>query len=148
MLKTDLRDTLLVWDTSSVPNGTYVLKVLASDRRDNPADAALAGELESSSFEIDNVSPTVQIGALRRDGTRFVVPAEVRDADSTVTRVEYSLDAQRWQTAFPRDGILDARLETFELRLEPEAAGRTLVIRATDALGNVGTGQVRSDEYE
>ena len=142
-LKSDLRDTLLVWDTSSVPNGTYVLKVLASDRRDNPADAALAGELESSSFEIDNVSPTVQIGAVRRDGSRFVIPAEVRDADSTVTRVEYSLDAQRWQTAFPRDGILDARQETFELRLEPEAAGRTLVIRATDALGNVGTGQIQ-----
>lgn len=143
VLKTDLRDTLLVWDTSSVPNGTYVMKVLASDRRANPAAAALAGELESSSFEIDNVSPTVQIGALRRDGARFVVPAEVRDGDSVVTRVEYSLDAQRWQTAFPRDGILDARHETFELRLEPEAAGRTLVIRATDALGNVGTGQVQ-----
>ena len=142
VLKTDLRDTLLVWDTSSVPNGTYVLKVSASDRRVNPADSALTGELESSSFEIDNVSPTVQLGAIRRDGVRFIVAADVRDADSPVTRVEYSLDAQRWQTAFPRDGILDARQESFELRLEADAAGRTLVIRATDALGNVGTGQV------
>ncbi len=142
-LKSDLRDTLLVWDTSSVPNGTYVMKVAASDRRSNPADAALAGELESSSFEIDNAAPLVQIGALRRDGARFIVPADVRDADSAVSRVEYSLDAQRWQTAFPRDGILDARQETFELRLEADAAGRTLVIRATDALGNVGTGQIQ-----
>lgn len=142
-LKSDLRDTLLVWDTSSVPNGTYVVKVSASDRRSNPADVALVGELESSSFDIDNVSPTVQIGALRRDGTRFVVPAEVRDGDSTVSKVEYSLDAQRWQTAFPRDGILDARQESFELRLDADAAGRTLVIRATDALGNVGTGQIQ-----
>jgi sugar lactone lactonase YvrE len=142
-LKTDLRDTLLVWDTSSVPNGTYVLKVAASDRRSNPSDTALTGELESSSFEIDNVSPTVQIGALRRDGTRFIVPADIRDADSAITKVEYSLDAQRWQTAFPRDGILDGRLETFEIRLDADANGRTLVIRATDALGNAGTGQIR-----
>jgi hypothetical protein len=142
-LKNDLRDTLLVWDTSSVPNGTYVLKVAASDRRSNPADTALTGEGESSSFEIDNVAPVVQPGAIRRDGTRFVVAADVRDTDSVISRVEYSIDAQRWQTAFPRDGILDARQETFELRLEPDAAGRTLVIRATDALGNVGTGQVR-----
>jgi sugar lactone lactonase YvrE len=141
-LKSDLRDTLFVWDTGSVPNGTYVLKVLASDRRSNPTDSALAGELESSSFEIDNVAPTVQIGALRRDGTRFIVPADVRDADSTVMRVEFSVDAQRWQPAFPRDGILDGRLENFEIRLDAESAGRTLVIRATDALGNVGTGQV------
>lgn len=142
-LKIDLRDTLLVWDTSSVPNGTYVLKVLASDRRSNPPDAALGGELESGSFEIDNVAPTVQIGATRRDGPRFVVLADVRDTDSAVMRVEYSLDAQRWQPAFPRDGILDGRQEGFEIRLDADAAGRTLVIRATDALGNVGTGQIR-----
>jgi sugar lactone lactonase YvrE len=141
-LKSDLRDTLLVWDTSSVPNGTYVLKVLASDRRSNPADVALGGELESNSFEIDNVAPVVHIGALKKDGARFIVPAEIRDADSAVTKVEYSLDAQRWQTAFPRDGILDGRVEGFDIRLDADAQGRTLVMRATDALGNVGTGQV------
>jgi hypothetical protein len=143
VLKTDLRDTLLVWDTSSVPNGTYVLKVLASDRKSNPADIALGGELESASFEIDNVAPVVQVGSPRRDGSRFIVPAEVRDTDSPVTKVEYSLDAQRWQTAFPRDGILDGRQEGFDIRVEGDAIGRTLVIRATDALGNVGTGQVQ-----
>jgi len=143
LLKGELRDTLLVWDTSSVPNGTYVLKVAASDTRGNPPDAALVGELESSSFEIDNVAPSVQPGAVRRDGARFVVPAEIRDDDSVITRVEFSVDAQRWQPAFPRDGILDARQESFEIRLDAEASGRTLVIRATDALGNIGTGQVQ-----
>jgi len=143
LLKGELRDTLLVWDTSSVPNGTYVLKVAASDTRANPPDAALVGELESSSFEIDNVAPTVQPGAVRRDGARFVVPADIRDTDSAITRVEFSVDAQRWQAAFPRDGILDARQESFEIRLDAGAAGRTLVIRATDALGNIGTGQVQ-----
>lgn len=143
LLKGDLRDTLLVWDTSSVPNGTYVMKVAASDARANPPASALIGELESSSFEIDNVAPTVQPGAVRRDGARFVVTADVRDADSAITRVEFSVDAQRWQAAFPRDGILDARQEAFEIRLDADTAGRTLVLRATDALGNIGTGQVQ-----
>ena len=142
-LKRDLRDTLLVWDTSSVPNGTYVLKVAASDARANPAELALVGELESTGFEIDNVAPTVQAGAVHREGTSFVVTADIRDTDSAITRVEFSVDAQRWQPAFPRDGILDARQELFEIRLDAEAAGRTLVIRATDALGNIGTGQVQ-----
>lgn len=140
-LKSDLRDTLLVWDTSSVPNGTYVLKVMASDRTANPAQTSLTGDLESTSFEIDNVSPSVTIGAIRQDGGRFLVAAEVRDTDSPVRRVEYSLDAQRWQAAFPRDGILDGRQEFFEIRLEADANGRTLVLRATDALGNVGIGE-------
>lgn len=143
LLKRELRETLVVWDTSSVPNGTYVLKVAASDARANPPESALVGELESSSFEIDNIAPGVQPGTIRRDGARFIVPAEIRDTDSAITRVEFSVDAQRWQPAFPRDGILDARQESFEIRLDADAAGRTLVIRATDALGNVGTGQVQ-----
>ena len=38
-----------------------------------------------------------------------------------------TIPAQRWQPAFPRDGILDARHEGFDIRLEADAAGRTLV---------------------
>ena len=141
LLKKDLRDTLYVWDTSSVPNGTYVVRVVASDSKSNPVETALAGDMESSSFEIDNVAPTVTIGTIRRDGARFVITADVKDSDSAVSRVEYSLDAQRWQPAFPRDGILDGRQESFEFRLDADASGRTLVLRAADALGNVGSGQ-------
>ncbi len=59
-----------------------------------------------------------------------------------VLRVEYSLDAQRWQAAFPQDGILDGRQEQFSLRLDAATAGRTLVVRATDAMNNVGAGEV------
>jgi WD40 repeat protein len=141
-LKTDLTDTLTVWDTTSTPNGTYVVKVVASDEKAHPAEQALTGERESASFEIDNTPPVVQVGAVTRDAGRFVVAIEVRDADSPLTRVEFSLDAQKWQTAFPRDGMLDGRRESFELRLGADAAGRTVVIRATDALNNVGSGQV------
>lgn len=140
-LRSGLTDTLTVWDTTSAPNGTYVVKVVASDAEGHPADAALSGEMESASFDIDNAPPAVTIGAVTRDGARFVVQVDVRDLDSPLTRVEYSLDAQKWQTAFPRDGMLDARRESFELRLGPEAAGRTVVVRATDSLNNVGSGQ-------
>jgi hypothetical protein len=78
----------------------------------------LRGELESASFDIDNTPPNVALGPVVREGGRFVVPVEVRDLDSVLTRVEYSLDAQSWQTAFPRDGILDSRREAFDIRLD------------------------------
>jgi hypothetical protein len=60
-----------------------------------------------------------------------------------VTKVEYSLDAQRWQPAFPRDGILDGRIEGFEIRLDADAQGRTLVIRAATRWGMSGPDRVR-----
>ncbi len=141
-LRRGLADTLTVWDTTSVPNGTYVVKVLASDAKANPTDLALVGELESESFDIDNAPPDLTIGSVTRDGTRFLVPIDVRDADSPLKSVEYSLDGERWQAAFPRDGMLDSRREQFELRLDGSAAGRTVVIRAADALNNTTAGQV------
>jgi hypothetical protein len=140
-LKSGLTDTLTVWDTSSTPNGTYVVKVVASDAAAHPAEETLAGELESASFDIDNTPPVVTVGTVTRDGARYVVSVEIRDADSPLTRVEYSLDSQKWQVAYPRDGMLDARREQFEIRFDGEAAGRVLVVRATDALNNVGAGQ-------
>ena len=142
-LKSGLTDTLTVWDTSSTPNGTYVLKVVASDVASNPVELALSGELESASFDIDNTPPSVTMGNVARDGARFVVAVEVRDADSALKKVEYSLDAQKWQSAFPRDGILDSRRESFEIRLDASTAGRMLVVRATDSLNNVSAGQVQ-----
>jgi hypothetical protein len=142
LLKDGLVDSILVWDTSSAPNGAYVLKVVAGDGKANPSDTALKGERESGSFDIDNSPPTVALGAPRREGAMIVVPFEIRDIDSPLNRVEYSLDAQRWQSAFPQDGILDARHEQFTLRLDAATAGRTLVVRATDRMSNVGSGQV------
>jgi sugar lactone lactonase YvrE len=142
LLKGGLSDSILVWDTSSAPNGSYVLKVVASDAKSNPAETALSGERETSSFEIDSTPPTVMLGSTRRDGGTIEVPVEIRDVDSPIVRVEYSLDAQRWQNAFPRDAILDSRHEQFVLRLDAASAGRTLVVRATDAMNNVGSGQV------
>jgi sugar lactone lactonase YvrE len=140
LLKGGLTEPITVWDTTSAPDGSYVMKVVAADRQSNPADTALKGELESTSFDIDNTPPTVVMNGVRRDG-KPVVTFDVRDGHSAIARVEYSLDAQRWQATFPRDGILDGRDERFEITLDASASGRTLVVRATDELGNVGTGQ-------
>jgi hypothetical protein len=141
LLKGNITDSILVWDTASVPNGSYVMKVVASDHPSNPVATALKGERESASFDIDNAPPTVAIGALRREGAVIIVPVEARDVDSALARMEYSLDAQRWQAIFPQDGILDGRQEQFSLRLDAAAVGRTLVVRATDAMSNVGSAQ-------
>ena len=42
-----ISDTILVWDTTTVPNGTYFVKIVASDAPSNPSGTALAGELDS-----------------------------------------------------------------------------------------------------
>jgi hypothetical protein len=138
-LKADIEEAIFVWDTTSVPNGTYVVKVVASDEASNMPGTALEGELESSAFDIDNAPPEVTVAAPRVSNGRTTIQFEVRDEWSTISKVEYSLDAQRWQVLYPRDGIFDSRQEQFEVTLESDAAARGLVIRAYDSKNNSAT---------
>jgi hypothetical protein len=145
-LKSDLEDAIFVWDTTSVPNGTYVVKVMASDAPTNTPGAALEGELESSAFDIDNGPPTVIVNSSRAANGRTTIQFDVRDEWSSISKVEYSLDAQQWQVVYPRDGIFDGRTEQFELTLADGDAAKGLIIRAYDAKNNSATarGEVTS----
>ncbi len=136
VLKRGVIDPIMVWDTTSVPNGSYLLRIVASDAPSNSPSTALTGALESSAFDIDNAPPEITISSVRRDGTRLVLEFEIRDEYSSVQRADYSLDGDRWQTVYPKDGIADSRVEQFELVLEGEAAARGVILRATDALNN------------
>jgi hypothetical protein len=138
VLKRGLWDPIVVWDTTSVPDGTYVLKIAASDAPSNSPATALTGELESVTFDIDNSPPVIELQPSARTTSR-AIPFTVRDEHSAIQRVEYSLDASRWQVVYPKDGIPDSRREAFEITLPEADAGRSVIIRATDAMNNVTT---------
>ena len=140
-LKRNLTEPLFVWDTTSVPNGTYVVKIVVSDAPGNPRAAALVAERESGTFDIDNAPPAISVLGANRTNGHTVVQFTVRDADSPVQRVEYSLDADRWRTIYPKDGIADSRSEEFELTIETDTADKAIILRAVDAMNNVATGR-------
>lgn len=137
-LKADLFETIFVWDTTSVPNGTYLIKIGASDSPSNAPATTLVGELESTAFDIDNGPPTIRVTDVR-SGSRPILVFEVKDDQSPIQRVEYSVDAERWKPVYPKDGIADSRVEEFELVLEGDAAVAGVIIRAVDASNNVAT---------
>lgn len=139
VLQRGLWDAIFVWDTTSVPDGTYVVKVSASDAASNAPSTALAGELESASFDVDNTPPRVEVQPPSRNGDRTTLTFTVRDEQSAVQRVEYSLDGSRWRLVHPKDGIPDSRREDFEVILDPGDVGRNVIIRVTDAMNNVAT---------
>ena len=139
VLKRSLTDPIFVWDTTSVPDGTYFIKVAASDAPSNSPGTALVGELESVSFDIDNTPPRIEVQPAGRNGGRTTIGFVVSDNQSSVQRVEYSLDASRWRVVYPKDGIPDSRREEFEVSLDETEAARSVIIRATDAMNNVAT---------
>jgi hypothetical protein len=122
-----------------VPNGRYVVRVVASDAPSNSPSTALTGALESTTFDIDNTPPVITITGVNRQAGRLTINFDVRDENSVVQRTEYSLDGDKWQAIYPRDGIPDSRVEQFELVLEGDLGTHGVIIRATDALNNVAS---------
>ncbi|MEO5820523.1 MAG: hypothetical protein ABIT71_08450 [Vicinamibacteraceae bacterium] len=145
VLKDVLADDVFTWDTTTVPDGTYVIKVMASDAGANAPALALQGERESQSFEIDNTSPTVTVtppAAGATGAAAALVRFTVQDSHTPIQKVEYASAGDRWRQAYPIDGLLDSREERFELTLEAGAKS-PVVVRATDTLGNVATAVLR-----
>ncbi len=141
-LRKAVSDTILVWDTTTVPNGTYFVKIVASDAPSNSTNGALVGEMDSVAFEIDNSPPTFTIGSVRTDRGRTIVTFDVKDDHSPIQRVEYSVDGQHWRAVFPVDGIADSRSEHYELPIEGTFGERGVTLRATDGMNNVASTQV------
>jgi hypothetical protein len=139
-LRAELENPLLVWDTTSVPNGRYVLRVDASDAPSNAPATRLTGSLDSEAFVLDNAPPSIAIDAAVRDGDRLRVRFTVRDGDSAIASADFSLDGDRWQALYPDDGIPDARTEVFTLEVEAAAVSPLgVVVRARDRLNNTAT---------
>jgi hypothetical protein len=138
-LKRGLWDPIFVWDTTSVPDGTYLVKVAASDAPSNSPATALVGDMESVTFDVDNTPPRIEVQPVTRTGVRTTITFAIRDEQSPVHRVEYSLDGSRWQMVYPKDGIPDSRREEFDVLLDGGETTRSVIIRAADTMNNIAT---------
>jgi hypothetical protein len=96
----------------------------------------LTGDRASDPVEVDNTPPAVTTEILRQGGTSRLV-VRVRDAQSPVQKVEYSLGGAVWLLIYPSDGLADSPDERYEIPLANEADAARIVIRATDALQNI-----------
>ena len=140
-LRTGLTDPLFVWDTTSVADGRYLVRIRATDSPTNSAERVLTGERESDPFEIDNTPPQLTIESTRAgNGVRLTV--RVRDTQSPVLKLEYAAAGGNWQVAYPVDGLTDSLDERYEITLPADTDLARVVFRATDLLQNVSSAGV------
>ncbi|HWE34923.1 MAG TPA: hypothetical protein VG406_00005 [Isosphaeraceae bacterium] len=126
------------WDCTAVPAGTYRLRVTASDRPSNLPAEALERHRTSEPFVVDHEAPRVQVEP-KAGGKGATVT--LRDDLTRLVKAAYALDGGDWVPVFPADGLFDTRAETITVDLPDLAPGHhVLMVRATDAAGNLGTG--------
>jgi sugar lactone lactonase YvrE len=135
-------DTYFAWDSTLMPDGRYRLRVIASDAPANPASDARTAETVGEAFVVDNSPPIIEAISKKEGGSPYV-DIKATDSASPVRSLEYSLDAARWILVMPSDGVADSMTEQFKIPLERLGAGEhTLMLKATDSEGNVGSARV------
>jgi WD40 repeat protein len=148
LLKDNLEQKFYSWDTTTLPDGAYYLKIVATDAGSNPPALALKTERESERFEVDNTPPVIEhlesIRAISPVGSSAIASVvskfTARDATSSIERAQYSVDGGEWILVAPAGGVSDAPEEHYEFSLSGLTPGEhTLAVRAYDRFENVGS---------
>ncbi len=144
LLKDNLDQKFYSWDTNTLPDGAYYLKIVGTDSPSNPPALALKTEREGERFEVDNTPPVVEdvrvVSSSGKMSGGHPASFTARDASSSIERAQYSLDGGDWILVVPTTGISDAVVEHYEFGLPTLTPGEhTIAVRAFDRFENVGS---------
>src|SRR4029077_9090839 len=158
LLKDNLDQKFYSWDTTTLPDGAYYLKIVATDAPSNPPALALKTERESERFEVDNTPPVIE--KLSADSvnrctgacgdSNVIVKFTAHDAASMIERAQYSLDGGEWILVAPSGSVSDAPEEHYQFTLSftwnappaPREREHTIAVRAYDRFENVGSAKI------
>src|SRR5215467_11824459 len=122
LMKDNLEQRYYTFDTTSLPDGAYYLKIVATDAVSNPADRALTVEKESERFEVDNTPPVIE--KITASGVKTcggspcdfgaLIEFTAHDASTSIDRAQYSLDGGEWTLIPPNGDLSDGKEETYK----------------------------------
>jgi len=135
----DAKDSAHIWDTRTVSDGEYEVRVVAKDSKGNPAGTELTYVRISESITVDNTLPEVAITAIETQGKDAVeVHAKFKDSASMIAQADYTVDSDdEWQPLAADDDIFDSPEESATFTIEElEAGEHRIALRIRDSQGN------------
>jgi sugar lactone lactonase YvrE len=147
LLKNNLEQKFYSWDTTTMPDGAYYLRITADDTPSNPPQQALSTARESERFEVDNTSPVIEDLRVGPPSGKMsgghTASFTARDAFSAIERAQYSVDGGEWILVAPSTGVSDAPVEHYDFGLPGLSPGEhTIAARAYDRFENVGSAKI------
>jgi hypothetical protein len=152
LLKDKISEKVYSFDSALLPDGSYAVKVMASDAPVHTDAEALTGERVSEVFVVDTTPPmpgvlTATMIAGTPPATRPMIHAtlEARDAASPIAHAEYSVDAGPWQYLEPVGKVSDSLTERYDFTVTvpattapvADAKEHVLAVRVYDRYENV-----------
>ncbi len=128
------------WETISVPEGRYQIRLVADDSPSNDPREVLEDQFISVPVLVDNHQPSVKKISHKTRQIR----GEAVDSFSAVSGLEFSIDNGPWMPISSKDGILDERKEAFEFPLpdDLDSGPHSVAVRAWDRAGNIGIAEL------
>jgi hypothetical protein len=138
LLKDKLTETRFDWETRTVADGRYEVKVVASDALANVPGQGRTSSRVSDPIVIDNTPPAIGDLQAQTKGGSVHLSATVVDRMTTVASFEYSVDSGGdWQAVLPSDNIFDGPDERVDFTIGKLAPGaHQITLRGGDAKGN------------
>ena len=134
LLKDKLSERVYSFDSALLPDGSYEVKVVASDAPVHTDAEALTGERASDVFVVDTTPPvpgTLMAQIVAATPKRIHATLEARDATSPIAHAEYSVDAGPWQYLEPVGKVSDSLMERYDF-IAPVPAATTPVTEAKE----------------
>lgn len=137
-IKDELEENKFTWDSKTVEDGRYEIRVTASDVRSNkPEDKKTAGRV-SDPVIVDNTGPDIEKLALEYKSDGVTLNLRVTDKYSAVGEVHYTVDSnEEWNKAMPDDFVYDTVKEDFTIMIEELKTGEHVIaVKASDQASN------------
>ncbi|MCU0913747.1 MAG: hypothetical protein MUC88_04180 [Planctomycetes bacterium] len=137
-IKDELEADNYDWDSKTVEDGRYEIRVIASDERGNSPATKLTGRRISEPIVVDNTGPVIRRYALEKSGKAATLKLRITDELSVIRKLEYTVDSQaQWKGALPDDFVCDTTDESFTLTTNDlEPGEHVIALRLTDDVGN------------
>ncbi len=139
LIAEDLSTSTYKWNTNRMPDGRYILKVNASDSKDNGPNLARTATRLSDPILIDNTPPQwIDPKPIQIEDNHVTVKVSVRDALSPIKEVHWAVDSHDdWQLVSPTDLIYDSTAEDIIITIPDLMPGaHVITIRAVDLVNN------------
>ncbi len=143
----NLTETSHEWDTRTIPDGPYRLRITVSDRLDNPGGMAMTAGRRTDPLLVDNAPPMTHLP--RGDQSQSAVKVNVQENQVELTgvaidrwtpihSVAYLLaGSEEYQPVLADDLIYDSTVEPWSATLSDlESGSHSVTIRMIDLRGN------------
>ena len=137
-VKDDYTQDSYTWDSKTVEDGEYELRITADDKLSNTPSTKLTAVRISDPFIVDNSAPDIATQQILINDNTATLKLTISDWLTIIGNVSYTVDSDdHWTSTIPDDFVYDTTTEDFTIVASDLDPGEHIIaVRIKDDIGN------------